>query len=242
MGLNEYAKNYKTIYPIAARCGVFAKTDIQPLINQGAAKEDIALSTFHAVAKQTIGGLAQGLDIIPPVIFEGGPLTFNPTLISVFEQRLGIGGEDAIIPESPETIVARGAALSLQKLFGEDAQQPATPLSLADAKSRLEGALESLQQQASSSEPFFTSDEELATFRARHQLQPEPAGPTAFPAGSTVPVYLGIDSGSTTTKFALIDEESTLVDSFYANNEGEPLEVAQQALIDLDERWRAARK
>ena len=238
--LNDLASRGSTLYSISGRCGVFAKTDIQPLINQGAAKEDIALSTFHAVAKQTIGGLAQGLDIIPPVIFEGGPLTFNPTLISVFEQRLGIGGEDAIIPESPETIVARGAALSLQKLFGEDAQQPATPLSLADAKSRLESALEGLQQQASSSEPFFTSDEELAAFRARHQLQPEPAGPTAFPAGSTVPVYLGIDSGSTTTKFALIDEEGTLVDSFYANNEGEPLEVAQQALIDLDERWRTA--
>ena len=115
--LNGLAAQGTTVYSISGRCGVFAKTDIQPLINQGAAKEDIALSTFHAVAKQTLGGLAQGLDVIPPIIFEGGPLTFNPTLVRVFAERLRIGRADIIIPDQPETIVARGAALSLDKMF-----------------------------------------------------------------------------------------------------------------------------
>ena len=238
--LDDLASRGTTLYSISGRCGVFAKTDIQPLINQGAAKEDIALSTFHAVAKQTLGGLAQGLDIIPPVIFEGGPLTFNPTLVRVFEQRLGIGGEDAIIPENPETIVARGAALSLQKLFGRSDDKQLAPLSLDEAKRRIEDALASLQQRASSSAPFFATAEELAAFRACHELAPAPVGPAAYRAGDTVPVYLGIDSGSTTTKFALIDEEGKLVDSFYANNEGEPLDVAKQALVELAQRWQAA--
>ncbi|MDO4796797.1 MAG: acyl-CoA dehydratase activase [Coriobacteriales bacterium] len=241
--LDGLAARGTTLYSISGRCGVFAKTDIQPLINQGVAKEDIALSTFHAVAKQTLGGLAQGLDIIPPVIFEGGPLTFNPTLIKVFEQRLGIGGEDAIVPESPQTIVARGAALSLKKLFDRDddvSGQQVAPLALDEAKRRLQDALASLQQRASSSAPFFASDEELAAFRERHELAPAPPGPAAYQAGESVPVYLGIDSGSTTTKFALIDEDDELVDSFYASNEGEPLDVAREALIALGERWQAA--
>ena len=99
----------KTVYSISSRCGVFAKTDIQPLLIQGAERTDIALSTFHAIAKQTIGGLSQGLELTAPIIFEGGPLTFNPTLVRVFAERLGL--------EHPETIVARGTAIAVDELF-----------------------------------------------------------------------------------------------------------------------------
>ena len=164
--LNEAASAGKTLYSISGRCGVFAKTDIQPLINQGAAKEDIALSTFHAVAKQTLGGLAQGMDVIPPVIFEGGPLTFNPMLIEVFKQRLRIDGSDVIIPDQPEIIVARGAALSLQKLF-EDADLE--PMKLDEAREKVRAAADSVHLRPSSSKPFFESEDELVAFRKRHE-------------------------------------------------------------------------
>ena len=117
--LNELAAKGECVYDISGRCGVYAKTDIQPLVNQGALKEDLALSSFHAIAKQTIGGLAQGLDIEKPVAFEGGPLTFNPELIRVFGERLGLEKEDILIPEHPELMVAYGAALSAVTMFDE---------------------------------------------------------------------------------------------------------------------------
>ena len=119
----QLAAQGKTVYSISGRCGVFAKTDIQPLLIQGAERADIALSTFHAIAKQTIGGLAQGLEIKKPVAFEGGPLTFNPTLIRVFAQRLELAPEDILVPERPELMMAYGAALSLETLYaGQDTQ------------------------------------------------------------------------------------------------------------------------
>ncbi len=118
--LNDLAARGTTVYSISGRCGVYAKTDIQPLLNQGATKEDIALSTFHAVAKQTLGGLAQGLDIHAPVIFEGGPLTFNPRLVDVFAERLELDGEGIIIPANPEVLVAQGAAVSLGGMFADE--------------------------------------------------------------------------------------------------------------------------
>ena len=293
--LDAYAARGTTLYSISGRCGVFAKTDIQPLINQGAAKEDIALSTFHAVAKQTLGGLAQGLEVIPPVIFEGGPLTFNSTLVRVFIERLQIEGADVIIPDQPEIIVARGAALALQKLFGEEPtgeladgksvgdgpaddgpaggsadgladnaaahladgpageladgpageRQGTSPsrsdeLTFEQARERIARAAEELKGRPHGGKPFFATDEECAAFRRDHALAPEPAGPAAFERGQAVDVFLGIDSGSTTTKFALVDEDGALIDSFYANNEGEPLDVAKEALAQLDDRWRAA--
>ncbi len=234
--LDAAAAKGDTLYSISGRCGVFAKTDIQPLINQGAAKEDIALSTFHAVAKQTLGGLAQGLDVIPPVIFEGGPLTFNPTLVRVFTERLHIEGADVIIPDQPEIIVAQGAALSLSKNFDGEAKVT----TLGEASKALERAAETMGVQASAGKPFFESDEELAAFQERHASRQLPAGPAAFQSGEKLGAYLGIDSGSTTTKFALLDENGELVDCFYANNEGEPLDVAKEALGQLEKRWREA--
>ena len=119
---NEMAARGTCVYDISGRCGVYAKTDIQPLLNQGVAREDLALSAFHAIAKQTIGGLAQGLEIERPVIFEGGPLTFNPTLIRVFAERLGLTEEETVIPEHPELMVAYGAALSLTEMFADQEQ------------------------------------------------------------------------------------------------------------------------
>ena len=168
-GLNEYAKHYQAIYPIAARCGVFAKTDIQPLLNQGVAKADIALSSFHAIAKQTIGGLAQGLDIKPPVVFEGGPLTFNPKLIDVFSERLNLKENERLVPEHPEIMVAYGAALSLNGMFKEAdpeaSDAPVTFLPLTEWVSRLEQVQEDAKKKQHSGQEhaaplFFSSKEE----------------------------------------------------------------------------------
>ena len=118
-GFNDLASQGKTPYEISGRCGVFAKTDIQPLLNQGVPPADIALSSFHAIAKQTIGGLAQGMEIKPPVIFEGGPLTFNPMLVEVFKQRLNLTPDQIVVPRRPEIMVAMGAALATSIMYGD---------------------------------------------------------------------------------------------------------------------------
>ena len=225
-----------TVYEISGRCGVYAKTDIQPLLNQGASKADLALSAFHAIAKQTLGGLAQGLDVVPPVIFEGGPFTFNPTLVRVFCERLQLEGDQAIRPEHPETIVALGTAFALDELFADEAAD--LP---CDFTERLRADdVRSGASLGSAAAPLFASEAELAAFRARHAAAPKPPGPAAAGPGQTLRVYLGIDSGSTTTKFALIDEDENLIDQFYAANEGQPLDVARDAFLALRERYRAA--
>ncbi|MFA6836383.1 MAG: acyl-CoA dehydratase activase [Fibrobacteraceae bacterium] len=228
----SYASRGKKVYEISGRCGVFAKTDIQPMLNQGIAKEDIALSSFHAIAKQTIGGLAQGMEIKPPVIFEGGPLTFNPTLVRVFKERLGLEGEQAIVPEHSEVLVAFGAALSVGTMFSDK-----------DCGYREEGSLEMLRhfnedrlaERKDKTEPFFANEAEHSLFNSRHLLAsknyPRPA------PGRTVNAYLGIDAGSTTTKWVLLDENENVIDGFYSGNDGEPLAVLKKALIDLADRY-----
>ena len=214
------------VYDISGRCGVYAKTDIQPLLNQGVAKADIALSAFHAIAKQTIGGLAQGLEIRKPVAFEGGPLTFNPTLIRVFAERLELAEDEILIPPHPELMVAIGAAVSLDAMFGEKSRK-ASPSELLDL---LRG--EDFKNAGGSTgdvKPFFASQEEKETFEKRHAM---PAMKWREPkAGEEVYAYLGIDSGSTTTKFVLMDDQEEILWAFYAPNEGEPLYVARRALI-----------
>lgn len=225
----------QSVHQVSGRCGVYAKTDIQPLLNQGVSKEDLALSSFHAIAKQTIGGLAQGLDIHPPVIFEGGPLTFNPTLVRVFAERLELTGDDIVIPQNPETIVALGAALAADELFADN--ENCLVADLLDAADTLDKAAAS-PAPSTRGTAYFASDEERAAWEASHALAPQ-TPPDPAP-GSTVRAYLGIDSGSTTTKFALISPDGKLVDSFYAPNEGEPLDVARTALIALRDRYRAA--
>ena len=230
---NEAAARGRTVYDISGRCGVYAKTDIQPLLNQGASRDDLALSAFHAIAKQTLGGLAQGIDVQAPVIFEGGPLTFNPTLINVFTERLGLTADQAIVPDHPETMVARGAALALSGIF---ADTPADINPLAAAK-RLAN-FTSADTDHAPGQPFFESEEARRQFEQRYQLPAESHGPHSAAARSharngVLRAWLGIDSGSTTTKLALVADDGTLIDNFYANNEGDPLEVARRALVDL---------
>ncbi|MDR3304106.1 MAG: acyl-CoA dehydratase activase [Treponema sp.] len=218
------------VYDISGRCGVFAKTDIQPLLNQGCRREDIALSTFHAIVKQTIGGLAQGLEFKPPIIFEGGPLTFNPTLIRVFAERLNLREADIIRPQQAETIVALGAACSLDELFAE-----AAPHNPAETLAALAAYREKLAVNDAPQCRFFDSADERRAFDERHRVPPPPP---AICAGETLRAYLGVDSGSTTTKFVLLAEDERVADSFYAANHGEPLTVLQQALVELDEKYR----
>ena len=225
----------QSVHQVSGRCGVYAKTDIQPLLNQGVSKKDLALSSFHAIAKQTIGGLAQGLDIHPPVIFEGGPLTFNPTLVRVFAERLELADDDIVIPQNPETIVALGAALAADELFADN--ENCLIANLLDASDTLDKAAAS-PAPSTRGTAYFASDEERSAWEASHALAPQ-TPPDPVP-GSTVRAYLGIDSGSTTTKFALVSPDGKLVDSFYAPNEGEPLDVARTALIALRNRYRAA--
>jgi predicted CoA-substrate-specific enzyme activase len=230
---DAYAVKGTHVYDISGRCGVFAKTDIQPLLNQGIAKEDITLSALHAIAKQTIGGLAQGLELKPPIIFEGGPLTFNPTLIRVFANRLSLGAEDIICPDGPETLVAHGAALSLGEMFAD------SPGSFAPAQA-LE-ALSSFRENIPGDTPhvkksYFFSTADRTTFEERHKPPPPPQ--LRLAAGSTLRAYCGIDAGSTTTKFVLLDEEESVVEIFYASNSGEPLRVIRKALLDLRDKYR----
>jgi predicted CoA-substrate-specific enzyme activase len=229
---NAFASRGTHIYDISGRCGVFAKTDIQPLLNQGVSREDIALSSFHAIAKQTIGGLAQGLEIRSPVIFEGGPLTFNPRLIDVFAERLGFAPEEAVRPENPEIIVAIGTALATGAMYSNKQ-------SFFDIDTAIERLVNYSQNLSDADIPeagaFFESDEEKAAFFEQHRL-PEIKTPD-WPAGTEVPVYIGIDAGSTTTKFVFLTEKEELVDSYYAHNDGEPLRVIQRALLERNHHY-----
>lgn len=225
----------RTVHDVSGRCGVFAKTDIQPLLNRGVPREDIALSAFHAIAKQTIGGLAQGVPLEPPVIFEGGPLVFNPRLVQVFVERLGLAPHEAIVPEHAEILVAVGAALSLSELF------PATRrrLERADLDRLRAHATRPSSSDADTAKRFFANSLERGTFDRRHAHPPfSPRHLEAAEAG-TLPAWLGIDAGSTTTKLVLLDREGRLVDAFYGPNEGEPLRVARAGLFTLRDRCRA---
>lgn len=223
------ASQGKTIYNISGRCGVFAKTDIQPLLNQGISKKDLALSTFHSIAKQTIGGLAQGLKIRPPVIFEGGPLTFNKTLVKVFAERLNLKEEEIIIPTRADTVVAYGAALSIEKLFKEKSKYKKENLSFLLDEKKLR------TKENNFSQPFFKNEEEKIKFLKRHKLPKIPE--RQFEKNTTIKAYLGIDAGSTTSKFVLINEQEEIIDSFYSNNKGSPLDVIRNALLNLNKKY-----
>lgn len=227
------ARNGTNVFDISGRCGVFAKTDVQPLLNQGILKEDIALSAFHALAKQTIGGLAQGMDINPPIIFEGGPFHFNPTLINVFVERLGLEKEEIIVPEKPEIIVAYGTALSIGVMFDDKINA----YKGLESYSRLL-VKENFRINSGSKVPqrYFANAQEKSEFFNRHK--PEPEIQKNFVRGSKIDVYLGIDAGSTTTKFVLIDGDENVIYKDYINNEGEPVRVFQKALINLREKFK----
>lgn len=220
-GVNELAKNYKTIYPIASRCGVFAKTDVQPLINEGAAKEDIAASIFQAVVNQTIAGLAAGRKIKGNIAFLGGPLFFMSELRQRFIETLNIAPENVIFPENPQLFVAMGAAF-----YSEEAEVT----TLKDLLHRLTTAEEGHLSPSDTLKPLFEGEAELADFRMRHgQAQAQEKSLSDHEGVA----FLGIDAGSTTTKVALIDDSGNLMYSFYGNNQGQPLETTMTVLKDL---------
>jgi predicted CoA-substrate-specific enzyme activase len=236
---NALASKGTQVYDISGRCGVFAKTDIQPLLNQGGHLPDIALSTFHAIAKQTIGGLAQGLEIRPPVVFEGGPLTFNPVLIRVFAERLSLNESDIILPPNAQLFVALGAALSINEMFEEEDRnysEQAALTSLSMYREIVAG------NNAAPSANFFNNLTEKKEFEERHKIVSinHDVSSLGKKSTETLRAYLGIDAGSTTTKFVLIDENENLIDSFYGANRGEPLKVIKGALLDLYAKYKNA--
>ena len=220
-GLNEYARNYKALYPIAARCGVFAKTDIQPLINEGASKEDLAASIFQAVVNQTISGLACGKPIRGHVAFLGGPLHFLDQLKAAFIRTLKLDDEHAITPDNSHLFAAMGSAMN--------AKEDAPAVFLPEMAERLRGSIR-LDFEVERMEPLFASDEEYESFKARQSCYKVKKGELASYTGNC---YLGIDAGSTTTKTALIGEDGALLYSFYSNNNGSPLRTAIRSIQEI---------
>ena len=220
-GLNELAKNHKTIYPIASRCGVFAKTDVQPLINEGAAKEDIAASIFQAVVNQTISGLACGRPIRGKVAFLGGPLTYLSELRNRFIETLELKDGEIIIPEEAHLLVATGAALdSLEE----------TPFSNEELTKKIQNLKISKDTTTSPIEPLFKDYKEYEEFRKRHSKATISKAKLQDYKGDC---FIGIDAGSTTTKIVLIDNEGKLLYSLYGNNEGNPLQSVIKMLDSL---------
>ena len=219
-GLNEEAAHYQEIYPIAARCGVFAKTDIQPLINEGATKADLAASIFQAVVNQTISGLACGKPIRGCVAFLGGPLHFLPELKKAFIRTLKLTPDMVVDPENSHLFAAMGAALE-----AEDAEAVSLTSLIEKLQSGIEMAFELNRVQ-----PLFTTREEYDAFVARHAKAVVPKAELERYSGNC---FLGIDAGSTTTKLALIGSEGQLLYSFYANNQGSPIKTAMRAVEEL---------
>ncbi len=220
-GLNEYAKNHTMIYPIAARCGVFAKTDIQPLINEGAAKENLAASIFQAVVNQTISGLACGRRIKGNVAFLGGPLSFLSELRKRFVETLELEEEQVIFPEEAKYFVAIGAAII---------SETQNPIFLEEIINKLKGKSKDNTNEIKYIEPLFETRVEYDNFKKRHEKNKISRAEIKYARGN---VFLGIDAGSTTTKAALIDERKNLLYSFYQGNEGNPIETVKKMLLEL---------
>ncbi len=220
-GLNELSKNHKIIYPIASRCGVFAKTDIQPLLNEGAAKEDIAASVFQAVVNQTISGLACGKPIKGKVAFLGGPLYFLSELRKRFIETLNLSPEESIFPENSQLFVAIGAAL---------ASKNGDTISFKDFLQRLNSIYNNTSNEVRRLRPLFKDEDELKEFKERHEKHKALRRDLNSFKGKC---FLGIDAGSTTTKAVLIDEEGSILYSSYGSNEGSPLNSSIKILKDL---------
>ena len=219
-GLNDAARDYRQIYPIAARCGVFAKTDIQPLINEGATKADLAASIFQAVVNQTISGLACGKPIRGTVAFLGGPLHFLTELKAAFVRTLNLTEETTVDPENSHLFAAMGAALE-----ASDAQ----PVELGELIEKLQKGVQ-VSFEMPRLEPLFRDEEEYNTFCDRHSRAVVKKAALSDYAGSC---FLGIDAGSTTTKLVLIGEQGELLYRFYRGNQGNPILTAQYAIGEL---------
>ena len=219
-GLNEAAKHYQRVYPIAARCGVFAKTDIQPLINEGATQADLAVSIFQAVVNQTISGLACGKPIRGTVAFLGGPLHFLTELKAAFIRTLKLTPETTVDPENSHLFAAMGAALEAKD--GEAAV-------LSELVSRLEKGV-AVSFEMPRLEPLFRDQADFDAFQARHAQAVVGKGDLTSYEGRC---FLGIDAGSTTTKLAVIGEDGQLLYHFYRGNQGNPISTAQFAVSEL---------
>lgn len=216
--MNGVAKDHQKLYSIASRCGVFAKSDIQPLLNQGASKSDIAASIYYAVVNQTIGGLAQGREITGNVAYLGGPLTFMSELQNAFDTALNVKG---ICPKNSLYYVAMGAALCANEKNTID--EIITKITSYDNKSTY-----------AFNSPLFKNEDELKEFRERHKKAYVPNYPLDDYNGK---LYLGIDSGSTTLKFVLIDENENIRFEKYLPNRGNPVSVMKQIFDELYEKY-----
>ena len=222
-GLNEAAKDYKQIYPIAARCGVFAKTDIQPLINEGASKADLAASIFQAVVNQTISGLACGKPIRGCVAFLGGPLHYLTELKKAFIRTLKLTDEMIVDPDNSHLFAAMGAALE-----AEDSQS----ITIDDLMLKLVSNVSSDFEMPRLT-PLFDNINEYKEFKKRHNKSKVKKIPLETYKGNS---YLGIDAGSTTTKVVLIGEKGEVLYTFYENNQGNPIETTKQAIKEIKDK------
>ena len=219
--LDELSLGCKKIYPIASRCGVFAKTDIQPLLNQGARKEDIAASIYQSVVNQTIAGLAQGRKIEGKVMFLGGPISFNEGLKKRFVETLGLSEENAVFPAYAKVSVALGASI-----YASKQDKCFTYEELCERIEKAQGSASSVQ----TLEPLFASKDEYIEFADRHKKACVDTKDISEYRGNA---YLGIDCGSTTTKLTLIDEDCNILYSFYDSNKGEPVAIIRSQLEKL---------
>ena len=217
--MDEYALRAEKIYPIASRCGVFAKSDIQPLLNQGARKEDISASIFQAVVDQTVSGLAQGRRIKGKVLFLGGPLYFLKGLRRAFVRTLKLSEENAVFPEDAPCFMSIGAALHSAGV---------KPMSIDDIISAIEHAEGT--DEVITGEPLFKDKEEYAAFVKRHRATDLTFADIATYEGDA---YLGIDSGSTTTKLILITPDCRILYSHYQSNNGQPLDIIIERLKEI---------
>ncbi len=218
-GVNELAKNYQKIYPIASRCGVFAKSDIQPLLNQGATHEDIAISIYQAIVNQTIAGLSQGRKIKGRVAFLGGPLTFASELRKRFIEFLDL--KDVFVPKHGEIFIAYGAALVANETLStiEELIECVTKYDKVDRRNRKKTL-----------KPLFETKKDYQEFVDRHnQARVEEVDIKSYSGNA----YLGIDAGSTTTKLVLINEDKEILYSFYSHNLGNPVDIVRKSLYEI---------
>ena len=218
--LDELSQRHEKIYPIASRCGVFAKSDIQPILNQGGRREDVAASIFQAVVDQTVTGLTQGRELTGKIVFLGGPLTFLMGLRQRFVETLALDDEHAVFPENADCFAALGAALTAD----------------SDKETAFEDVLALLENAVDASiltdvlEPLFDSQAEYDAFKIRHdKATPVTVDPDTYSGDA----YLGIDAGSTTTKLVLISPDGGILYNYYASNRGDPVSIVKQQLEDI---------
>ena len=218
--LDKLSLQHEKIYPIASRCGVFAKSDIQPILNQGGRKEDVAASIFQAVVDQTVAGLTQGRELKGKIVFLGGPLHFLHGLRERFVETLHLDGEHAVFPADGDCFAAMGAALCstdyAERPFGE-------ALKLLEESVDNVGLVDTMP-------PLFDGDEQYQEFLVRHNANHPPE---VDPASYTGDAYLGIDAGSTTTKMTLIAPDGGLLYTYYHSNQGNPVAIVLEQLKEI---------